>query len=281
MFVACASANCVSVIDSKSGTIKERIMTTLFPRAPEGSTPDALAVAPDGKTLYVANADNNCIVVVDIAKAGESAVKGQIPTGWYPTAVAVTPDGKNLLVGVGKGNQSKPNPIYKNPEPREDVVRRRNYPYIGTTMTGALSIVPIPDDKLLAGYTAKVYRNCPYSDKLLTAVPYPEKTAIPTKVGDPSPIKHVIYIIKENRTYDQVFGDMKKGNGDPSLVMFGAAVSPNHHKLAEEFVLLDNLYCNGQVSRDGHPWSTMAYHSDYIARDWHLTYSQRRGRRRR
>src|SRR5262249_31650494 len=86
VFVACASANCVTVIDSKAGTVKERIMTTLFPRAPEGSTPDALAVAPDGKTLYVANADNNCIVVVDIARAGESAVKGQIPTGWYPTA---------------------------------------------------------------------------------------------------------------------------------------------------------------------------------------------------
>ena len=96
-------------------------------------------------------------------------------------------------------------------------------------------------------------------------------------MGDPSPIKHVIYIIKENRTYDQLFGDMKKGNGDPSLVMFGENVTPNHHKLASEFVLLDNLYCNGQVSRDGHPWSTMAYNTDYVGRDWHLTYSQRKG----
>jgi hypothetical protein len=96
-------------------------------------------------------------------------------------------------------------------------------------------------------------------------------------VGDPSPIKHIIYIIKENRTYDQVFGDIKKGNGDPELVMFGEEVTPNHHKLANEFVLLDNLYCNGQVSRDGHPWSTMAYNTDYIARDWHLTYSRRLG----
>lgn len=277
VFVACASANCVTVFDSKRGTVTEKIMTPLFPQSPEGSTPDALAVSPDGKTLYVANADNNCVVVVDIAKAGESAVKGHIPTGWYPTAVAVTPDGKNLLVGVGKGNQSRANPIYKNPEPREDVVRRRNYPYIGTIMSGALSIVPIPDDKQLAAYTATVYRNCPYSDKQLTAAPYAEKTAIPTRVGDPSPIKHVIYIIKENRTYDQVFGDMKKGNGDPSLVMFGADVTPNHHKLAEEYVLLDNLYCNGQVSRDGHPWSTMAYATDYISRDWHLTYSSHKG----
>ena len=141
--------------------------------------------------------------------------------------------------------------------------------------------MPVPDEKQLKEYTARVYRNCPYSDKQLTAAPAPEKTAIPTKVGDPSPIKHVIYIIKENRTYDQVFGDIKKGNGDPSLVMFGEEVTPNHHKLADEFVLLDNLYCNGQVSRDGHPWSTMAYNTDYIARDWHLTYSQPQGRRRR
>ena len=87
----------------------------------------------------------------------------------------------------------------------------------------------------------------------------------------------MIYIIKENRTYDQVFGDLPRGNGDPSLVMFGREVTPNHHKLAEEFVLLDNLYCNGHVSADGHPWSTMAYNTDYIARDWALTYSGRAG----
>ena len=96
-------------------------------------------------------------------------------------------------------------------------------------------------------------------------------------MGDPSPIKHVLYIIKENRTYDQVFGDLTRGNGDPSLVMFGREVTPNHHKLAEEFVLLDNLYCNGHVSADGHPWSTMAYNTDYIARNWALTYSGRAG----
>jgi hypothetical protein len=107
--------------------------------------------------------------------------------------------------------------------------------------------------------------------------PSNRKTAIPTRVGDPSPIKHVLYIIKENRTYDQVFGALKQGNGDPELCLFGEQVTPNHHKLAREFVLLDNLYCNGQVSRDGHPWSTMAYNTDYIARDWHLTYSRRKG----
>jgi YVTN family beta-propeller protein len=278
LFVACASSNSVAVIDTKRGVVTETVRTSLFPRSPEGSTPDALALTPDGKTLFVANADNNCVAVIDIEKPGESAVKGFIPTGWYPTAVAVTPDGKSLLVGVGKGNQTKPNPIRQEGAPLiEGETRRRPFPYIGTTLAGALSIVPVPDEKQLAEYTATVYRNCPYSDNLLTASTYDRPTAIPTKVGGPSPIKHVIYIIKENRTYDQVFGDVKKGNGDPALVMFGEPVTPNHHKLANEFVLLDNLYCNGQVSRDGHPWSTMAYHTDYIGRDWHLTYSKRKG----
>ncbi len=276
LFVACASSNCVFVIDTKRGVVTETIFTALFPRSPEGSTPDALAVSPDGKMLYVANADNNCVVVIDIAERDRSQVLGFIPTGWYPTAVAVTPDGKSLLVGVGKGNQTKPNPLYKDERARNDP-RRRPYPYIGTTLSGALSVVPVPDEKQLKEYTAQVYRNCPYSDQQLTAAPHPVRTAIPTKVGEPSPIKHVIYIIMENRTYDQVFGDVKKGNGDPALVMFGEQVTPNRHKLANEFVLLDNLYCNGHVSRDGHPWSTMAYNTDYIARDWSLTYSQRRG----
>jgi YVTN family beta-propeller protein len=279
LFVACASSNCVSVIDTRRGIVTETIMTALFPRAPEGSTPDALAVAPDGKALYVANADNNCVAVIDIAVPGKSQVKGFIPTGWYPTAVAVTPDNKTLLVGIGKGNQTKANPVPKDKQPGDGQTggRRLPFPYIGTTLSGALAIVPIPDEKQLVDYTAKVYRNCPYSDKILTTVPYPHKTAIPTRVGDPSPIKHIIYIIKENRTYDQVFGDIKEGNGDPNLVMFGEKVTPNHHKLAREFVLLDNLYCNGHVSRDGHPWSTMAYNTDYIARDWALTYSRRTG----
>src|SRR5262245_55783333 len=288
LFVACASSNCVSVIDTKRGIVTETIYTSLFPKSPEGSTPDAVALSPDGNTLYVANADNNCVAVIDVEEPRKSAVKGFVPTGWYPTAVAVTPDGKNLLVGVGKGLQSKSNPFKrKDDKPLDDKelsegVRKLPFPYIGTTMHGALSVVPVPDEKTLKEYTARVYRNCPYSDDQLTAAPHSEKTAVPTKVGDPSPIKYVIYIIKENRTYDQVFGDLAagdnpKGNGDATLCMFPRKVTPNHHRLAEEFVLLDNLYCNGQVSRDGHPWSTMAYNTDYIARDWHLTYSRRKG----
>ncbi|MDX2035250.1 MAG: alkaline phosphatase family protein [Isosphaeraceae bacterium] len=291
VFVACASSNSVSVIDTTTGRVVETISTALFPLAPEGSTPDALAVSPDGETLYVANADNNCVAVVDIAKPARSGVKGFIPTGWYPTALAVTPDGKHLLVGVGKGNQTKANPPSEEYRKKVDEILKREkielpadmlkelrkFPYIGTTLSGALSIVAVPDDKALASHTEQVYKNCPYSDKLLSEAPTTEKTIIPTKVGQGSPIEHVIYVIKENRTYDQVFGDMPRGNGDPTLTMFGEKITPNHHKLADEFVLLDNLYCNGQVSRDGHPWSTMAYNTDYVARDWILTYSRREG----
>jgi YVTN family beta-propeller protein len=281
IFVACASSNCVSVIDTARGVVTETIVTSLFPKAPEGSTPAAVAISPDGETLYVANADNNCVAVVDVETPSRSQVKGFIPTGWYPTALAVTTDSKTLLVGIGKGNQTKPNPAgeeaKKQSQSTSPTSRRLPFPYIGTTLSGALSIVAVPDEKALAAYTSTVYRNCPYSDKLLTDAPYPTKTAIPTKVGDPSPIKHIIYIIKENRTYDQVFGDLPRGNGDPSLTMFPRDVTPNHHKLAEEFVLLDNLYCNGHVSVDGHPWSTMAYNTDYIAKDWALTYSGRAG----
>ncbi|HEY2252756.1 MAG TPA: beta-propeller fold lactonase family protein, partial [Planctomycetaceae bacterium] len=284
LFVACASSNGVWVIDTKTGTVQETIFTALFPQSPEGSTPDALCLDAEGETLFVANADNNCIAVIDIEHARRSQVKGFITTGWYPTAVAVTPDEKHLLVGVGKGNQTRSN----KPEQQkldealakpiqEGGYRRIPFPHVGTTLSGALSIVDMPDAKQLAKYTDQVYRNCPYSDKLLGAAPSSRKTAVPTKVGDPSPIKYVLYIIKENRTYDQVFSDIPRGNRDESLLMFGEEVTPNHHKLANEFVLLDNLYCNGHVSADGHPWSTMAYNTDYIARNWALTYSQRAG----
>src|SRR5262249_21030621 len=160
-----------------------------------------------------------------------------IPTGWYPTSVAVTPDSKTLLVGVGKGNQSGSNkPVEeKLAKALEAPLQAGNYrkipfPHVGTTLSGALSIVPVPDEEALGKFTDQVYRNCPYSDKLLSLAPSERKTAIPTRVGDPSPIKHVIYIIKENRTYDQVFSDIPRGNGDPSLLMFGEQVTPNHHK---------------------------------------------------
>ena len=187
IFVACASSNCVSVIDTRRGVVTETIATALFPLAPEGSTPDALAVAPDGKTLYVANADNNCVAVVDVAAPNRSQVKGFIPTGWYPTAVAVTPDGKSLLVGVGKGNQTKAEP--DRPEGqgavRDRVEGRRARqegpsavsPTSARPSPGRSRSSPCPTTRQLAAYTETVYKNCPYSDKLLTDAPHPRKTA--------------------------------------------------------------------------------------------------------
>lgn len=284
LFVACASSNAVYVIDTKLGVVNETIYTALFPQSPEGSTPDALAISPDGEHLYVANADNNCIAVIEIEEPRKSVIQGFIPTGWYPTALAVTPDNKKLLVGVGKGNVSQPNKpdaerlnLALSGPIGEGGYRRIQFSHVGTTLSGALSVIDIPKGDTLDKYTDQVYRNCPYSDKLLSTAPYERKTAIPTKVGDPSPIKYCIYIIKENRTYDQVFGDIPRGRHDESLLMFGEQITPNHHKLANEYVLLDNLYCNGHVSADGHPWSTMAYNTDYIARNWALTYSRRAG----
>lgn len=276
VFVACASSNGVWVIDTLRGIVTETIFTSLFPRAPEGSTPDAVACSPDGEHLAVANADNNCVALVEIEEPNRSVIEGFIPTGWYPSAVSFSKDGKKLLVGVGKGNQFGPNKIPPKDE-AEAKTYRPQFKYIGTMVTGALSIIDIPDEKGLAELSAQVYRNCPYADEQLTVAPYDKPTVIPRKVGDPCPITHVIYIIKENRTYDQVLSDIPRGNRDPSLLMFGEEVTPNHHKLANEFVLLDNLYCNGQVSRDGHPWSTMAYNTDYTSRDWMLTYSSREG----
>ena len=171
VFVACASSNKVCVIDALRGVVVEEIHTALFPRAPEGSTPCAVALDPAGKTLFVACADNNAIAVLDVEPREDgkpaSAVKGFIPTGWYPTSVAVTPDGKHLLVGVGKGNQSKPNPRYTEEQKKateKDEVRSAArklmpYPYIGTTLSGSLSIIAMPDEAKLKEFTAQVYRN--------------------------------------------------------------------------------------------------------------------------
>ena len=271
------------MIDTRRGIVTETIHTALFPLAPEGSTPDALAIAPDGKTLFVANADNNSIAVIDVATPSRSQVKGFIPTGWYPTAVAVTPDGKRSWWASARETRPRPtrSPRKKSPRNRNPAPPPTPRPVHSSTSERRFQarsrLFRFPTIKRWPFTPRRSTRIVPIPTSCLPNAPYPEKTAIPTRVGDPSPIKYVLYIIKENRTYDQVFGDLTRGNGDPSLVMFGRDVTPNHHKLAEEFVLLDNLYCNGHVSADGHPWSTMAYNTDYIARNWALTYSGRAG----
>ncbi len=271
LFVSCGNADAVDVFDAANGQLLETIRTTLSPKAPSGSTPNAVAVSPDNKTLYIANADNNDVCVVDISESGKAKVKGFIPTGWYPTAVKVSPNGAKLIIGSGKGTGTGPNEVKLpiNPDHPSGFVHH------GHQLRGLISFVDVPNDAKLAEYTKQVMANTPQTDSLLAEGAAPATTAIPVHLGDPSPIKHVLYIIKENRTYDQVLGDVAKGNGDPKLCLFGMDVTPNHHTLADQFVLLDNLYCSGEVSQDGHPWSTSAIATDFTQRAWVLSYSQK------
>jgi YVTN family beta-propeller protein len=274
LYVANANSNTVSVIDTAQLKEIEAISTALHPKSPIGSTPNALVLSPDEKTLYIANADNNNVAIVDVAKRGKSEVEGFIPTGWYPTSVRVSKDGKRIFVANGKGVASEANP--RGPQPTKP--RDKDTQYIGAILKGTVSLIDLPDKTRRARLTRRVYANSPYTDELLKAARAPRvKTAIPVRIGDPSPIKHVIYVIKENRTYDQVLGDMPEGNGDPNLTLFGDEVTPNQHALAREFVLLDNFYVDAEVSADGHNWSMGAYATDYIEKTWPTNYS-RRGR---
>jgi YVTN family beta-propeller protein len=269
LFVSCGNTNHVLAIDLRNDARMEAVSVAPTPKAPVGSTPVSLALSPDGKKLFVADADNNSVAVIDISQRGTSRIAGFIPTGWYPTAVAVTLDGKRVLIGSGKGLGTGPNHAIR-PETKDGVPA---FVHHGNNLRGLISFVDMPADDKLAEYTRQVYQNSPYRDEMLVKAEIKGNSVIPSEVGKGSPIKHVLYIIKENRTYDQVFGDIAKGNGDPSLVLFGRDVSPNHHAIAEQFVLLDNLYCNGEVSQDGHPWSTAAYATEFNQRAWMLSYS--------
>lgn len=283
LFVANANDNSVSVINTTSHTVIETLNAALYPGAPSGSTSNGLALSEDQKTLYIANANNNCLAVFDISKPSKSKSKGFIPVGWYPTNVKVV--GSNIYVTNGKGLSSLANPYGPNPAAKAQVVlghqgdstRPRKVQYIGGLFHGTLSIIKEPTDAQLSIYSQAVYQNVPYSkSKELMAEGEPE-SPIPMKVGDPSPIKHVFYVIKENRTYDQVLSDVKGGNGDTSLLLFGERITPNQHKLVKDFVLLDNFYVDAEVSADGHNWSMGAYATDYLEKTWPSSYGGRGG----
>ncbi|WP_266367108.1 beta-propeller fold lactonase family protein [Tellurirhabdus rosea] len=271
LFTANANDNSVSVIDLKARKVVETLNTALFPDAPAGSTPNGLALTPDGKTLLVANADNNCLALFDVEKPGRSRSVGFIPTGWYPTAVKVV--GRKVLVANGKGMTSLPNPQGPNPYKR----REEGTQYIGALFKGTLSAFELPGRGEMAAYSQVVYRNTPYSKEKEKLAAGEANNPIPRRVGQKSPIKYVFYVIKENRTYDQVFGDMKEGNGDASLCLFPEKVTPNQHALAREFVLLDNFYVDAEVSADGHNWSMAAYATDYVEKTWPTSYGGRGG----
>jgi YVTN family beta-propeller protein len=269
LFVSCSNDNSVVVIDTKTRQVIERISTALTPNSPEGSTPNALALDRDNQMLFVANADNNDVAVVRVNERAKSEVLGFIPVGWYPSALAI--HAGKLYVGNSKGVGSYSDirgphsPLPPGPEGNGSVK---------SLQKGSVEIVDLSQMKSnLRAWTKQVYDNTPYhDDQLVAAKASATASVIPHEVGAGSPIKHILYIIKENRTYDQVLGDLGKGNGDPRLTIFGEKVTPNHHAIARQFVLLDNLFCDGEVSVDGHSWSNSAYATDFNEKLWPVTY---------
>jgi DNA-binding beta-propeller fold protein YncE len=264
LFVANANRNTVTVLDTTNGKTLETLAGALYPGAPAGSTPNSLALTPDEKTLFVANADNNNLAVFDVSKPGKSRSLGFIPVGWYPTSVRVTPDGKKLLVANGKGGRSLSNP--DGPAPGKKTKAQTINEYIAQLLRGSLSGIDLPSKQQLADYTATAYQCSPL-----------KRDAIPAPL--PADIKYVFYIIKENRTYDQIFGDLPQGNGDKNLCLFPEVVTPNHHQLARDFVLLDNFYADAEVSADGHEWTMGAYASSFAEKIWPLQYGHNRSKK--
>jgi YVTN family beta-propeller protein len=283
IYIANSNDNSVSVIDLQKRKSIETLNAALYPNAPAGSTTNGVALSENERNLYVANADNNCLAVFDVSQPGNSHSRGFIPVGWYPTAVKCI-NGR-VFVANGKGLSSLPNPQGPSPyRPRQQVNYRKGdkrkpakVQYIGGLFRGTLSIFPEPNDQDLARFSRMVYENCPYTKEKEQKSDGQPGNPIPMQVGAPSPIQYVFYIVKENRTYDQVLGDIPEGNGDTSLVLFGEHVTPNLHALATEFVLLDNFYCDAEVSADGHNWSLGAYADDYLEKTWPTSYGGRGG----
>ena len=249
LFATLAGANAVARFDLDSGRVTDRLAVALRRGAPVGSDPNALALSPDGRRLFVALAGNNAVAVVNVA-AATPAVEGLLPVGWYPTGVEVSRTGDTLYVANGKGNGSGPNP---------------SGPYIADLVRGSLSVIPLPDPAGLASSTATVLSLSPYSNPGLRAAP-----------PDLPPVHHVVYVIRENRTYDQVLGDVRRGDGDAKLAIFNDSVTPNAHALTRRFVLFDNFYVDGEVSADGHEWTDRAFAGEYNEKTWPAIYSHRR-----
>jgi DNA-binding beta-propeller fold protein YncE len=256
LFVAEAARNTVSVVDLAAGRVEETLGVSPDPAAPPGSTPVALDLDPDGRRLVVAEADANLLAWFDVSERGHARSLGFMSTGDYPTAVALVPARHVVLIANGKGAGSRPNSAAP-----PDTGSWCRYLIYDTGERGTLSMAPIPDQTRLASATRSVMRDLRPSSPVTSP-----GGPIPARPGDRTPIRHVFYVFKENRTYDSMLGDIPTGNGDPKLCLFGAGVTPNHHALARQFVLLDNTYCNADGSADGHNWGMAAYSNDYVTR---------------
>jgi YVTN family beta-propeller protein len=274
LFVANANSDTVSVIDTAARAVIETIKVAPTQVLPVGSAPNAVALSRDEGTLYVANGGNNSVAVVHLGtlvggpgSETASRVVGSIPTGWYPGSLRVSSDGAILFAanvkGVGSLNATRRGEMRS---ARGDFIWHEVDEFLGS-----VSVIPMPNAETLAGYTRRVEENNRL-DYALSAVKAGEASVgpvpVPLRQGQRSVFEHVIYIIKENRTYDQILGDMPQGNGDPSLVHYGEDVTPNHHKLARDFVLLDNFYCCGVISADGHQWTDEAFVTDYLEKSF-------------
>jgi YVTN family beta-propeller protein len=282
LYVSHGNDNTVSVIDTKQKQRIETLSCSLYPNSPVGSTPNGVALSEDEEKLFIANADNNCLAVFEVEDKGKSRSLGYIPTGWYPTSVKTI--GNKIYVTNGKGLSSSANPNGPNPVSSKSPQFKganpeavRGTQYIGGLFKGTLSIFDFPDEKTLADYSKIVYENTPYNKTKEKESEGEKGNPIPTKLGQKSPIKYVFYVIKENRTYDQVLGDVKGGNGDTTLCLFPERITPNQHAIVKDFVLLDNFYVDAEVSADGHNWSMAAYANDYVEKTWVTSYGGRGG----
>ncbi len=281
LFVTSDNSDLLTVIDTRKLAVLSTVSTAGPPALMnlngryKGSGPNAIALSPDEQTAYVTNGGSNSIAVIRVGASGrELTVSGLIPTGWFPTAISVSGDGQTLYT-VNSKTIPGPNPQLHmkmkpgaNMKPGPAVVVNSRNEYVFQLEKAGLLTIPVPDSTSLARLTQTVAEN----DRL--AVP-PNPRDQEIMAGLHEQIKHVIYIIKENRTYDQILGDLGKGNGDPSLTEFGATITPNFHKVAREFVDLDNFFNSGEVSGDGWPWSTSGKESDYGEKAVVLNYADR------
>jgi YVTN family beta-propeller protein len=278
LFVAAGNTNSVFVVgvnDSKTMKLMETINVALTPLHPLGMTPTAVTLSPDKTKLFAVCSDANAVAVVDVSEE-HSRVAGFIPTGWYPTAARVLSDGRVLVLN-GRGLQSHANPEYPGPRVASNVQQgdpRREY--VGVIQTGTMSVIDPLTDAALAKYSETAQTLPRYRDDDLDLRSLPGDSVVVSRPEKRSPIEHVIYIVKENRTYDQVFGKIGKGNSDPALCLFDESSAPNHYKLARQFVLFDNFYVNSDVSADGHSWATAGIAPDYVQKMWPNSYAGRR-----
>lgn len=268
LYVALANADSVAAVDTRSGNVQAFFSTRLPNQQFGGNETDGLAQSKDGKRLFAASAATDSVAVFDTTtlqnprqRAAQLSALGFVPTEWYTLAVAVA--GDDLLIATGKGSGTGPN---GGDAPAQPSRHKKPHPYIAALLHGSVARLSLRDiEKNLPAFT----RTAQEQMQLLA-----DPSALPF-AGVTNPIHHVIYIIKENRTYDQILGDLKVGNGDPSLTLYGTDVTPNEHKLALLFGVLDNFYDSGEVSGDGHMWSTAARASDYNEKTWQIAYRSR------